>query len=260
MTSNDQRIPRKKKTNQDITFEQFKKSILFALANPEETDKSRKGSVDAPIVNLIETINKSTDFVTTSSCSGRIVLFEQAKDASFSEIEQDASPLPSSSSSTTPLDSPDPSSSSATKTKAGSGGWILAEHALVTFDQIKSALQSFVDSQAGKSSSIVWIRHEPFILHVQCRNLDAAQALHLIAREAGFRESGITVGRKKIMLAIRTTALMLVAPVVIHGELAVNFDHLRTLVEIACQMFHQNTTMRSKFETQFIQKFGWINK
>jgi tRNA wybutosine-synthesizing protein 3 len=38
------------------------------------------------------------------------------------------------------------------------------------------------------------LRFEPFILHVECRNMAAAQRLLLVARLAGYRESGATVG------------------------------------------------------------------
>ena len=38
-------------------------------------DRSRKGSVDAPIVELVELINAQADVYTTSSCSGRITVF-----------------------------------------------------------------------------------------------------------------------------------------------------------------------------------------
>ena len=39
-------------------------------------DRSRKGSVDAPIFELVNVLNKSNDLFTTSSCSGRICLYE----------------------------------------------------------------------------------------------------------------------------------------------------------------------------------------
>ena len=41
-------------------------------------DHSRKGSVDAPIVALVARINGYPQFYTTSSCSGRIVVFSDA--------------------------------------------------------------------------------------------------------------------------------------------------------------------------------------
>ncbi|XP_046362120.1 tRNA wybutosine-synthesizing protein 3 homolog isoform X1 [Haliotis rufescens] len=40
-------------------------------------DLSRKGSIDVPIVDLVKLINDQSNYFTTSSCSGRILLFEQ---------------------------------------------------------------------------------------------------------------------------------------------------------------------------------------
>lgn len=40
-------------------------------------DLSRKGSIDEPIGELVEFINNCDNFFTTSSCSGRICLFEE---------------------------------------------------------------------------------------------------------------------------------------------------------------------------------------
>lgn len=38
------------------------------------------------------------------------------------------------------------------------------------------------------------LRFEPFLLHAECLDLEAAQALLQAARLAGFRESGATIG------------------------------------------------------------------
>ena len=50
---------------------------LFAnqkLAAFSSKDLSRKGSVDEPIRELVDFINSSDSYFTTSSCSGRIVV------------------------------------------------------------------------------------------------------------------------------------------------------------------------------------------
>ncbi|KAH0513102.1 tRNA wybutosine-synthesizing protein 3-like protein [Microtus ochrogaster] len=53
----------------------------------------------------------------------------------------------------------------------------------------------------GATSSAV-LKFEPFILHVQCRTLQDAQTLHSVAIDSGFRNSGITVGKRgKTMLS-----------------------------------------------------------
>lgn len=62
-----------------MTFETSKKTFLSKI------DKSKKGSIDKEIKSLVKKINKSPNYYTTSSCSGRIVLL-----AKKSEKKQDA--------------------------------------------------------------------------------------------------------------------------------------------------------------------------
>ncbi|MFC1690949.1 tRNA wybutosine-synthesizing 3 family protein [Nanoarchaeota archaeon] len=51
-------------------FEQLKQDVLSRI------DKSRKGSVDEKIKDLCELVNSKDDYVTLSSCSGRICLLK----------------------------------------------------------------------------------------------------------------------------------------------------------------------------------------
>lgn len=51
------------------SFDKRKKDVL------EKLDKSNKGNWDEKILNLCGRINKKEDYYTTSSCSGRVVLF-----------------------------------------------------------------------------------------------------------------------------------------------------------------------------------------
>ncbi|MCC7574879.1 hypothetical protein KO361_04775 [Candidatus Woesearchaeota archaeon] len=57
-------------------FDRSKSSIIKKL---EKEDKSRKGNVDEDAKPVITALNDSKDFYTTSSCSGRISLFREAK-------------------------------------------------------------------------------------------------------------------------------------------------------------------------------------
>ena len=43
----------------------------------QQTDLSRKGSIDEYIRPLVECINANHDYVTTSSCSGRILIYSE---------------------------------------------------------------------------------------------------------------------------------------------------------------------------------------
>lgn len=55
-------------------FKNWKKNAL------EKMDKSRAGGIDRPIQELVSKINNSDNMFTTSSCSGRIIVFSQGDD------------------------------------------------------------------------------------------------------------------------------------------------------------------------------------
>ncbi len=46
----------------------------------DKKDLSRKGSVDEPIVDVVDYINGHDHYYTTSSCSGRIIVFSEVID------------------------------------------------------------------------------------------------------------------------------------------------------------------------------------
>src|SRR3989344_8665645 len=53
-----------------MTFDNEKKTYLA------KADKSKKGGIDEKVVPLLEAINASPDYYTTSSCSGRAYLWK----------------------------------------------------------------------------------------------------------------------------------------------------------------------------------------
>ena len=54
-------------------FEKQKKQCLSSV------DLSKKGSIDSPIRDLVCHINEQPAYFTTSSCSGRVCIFEEVK-------------------------------------------------------------------------------------------------------------------------------------------------------------------------------------
>ena len=199
-------------------FQQMKSEILRKLNASVYTDKSPKGFLDAPIVELVNLLNSHKDYVTTSSCSGRIVLY-------------------------------------ATLEKK----WILAEHKSVQFDTVILALEKYKsETQANlhiDNDFPILFKHEPFIMHVQCSSLESAENLLHVALKAGYRESGIVLG-KKIIVAVRTTAGILEVPLDLHtfkttqdnaatDERALPF--LQYIVKQACVRFDENKKRSDNF-------------
>lgn len=72
-------------------FLEKKKKILEQLSIPdaEYTDASPKGSVDEGIRDLIDEINESSGFVTTSSCAGRVSVFLEGRRVAETEDQDE---------------------------------------------------------------------------------------------------------------------------------------------------------------------------
>ena len=191
-----------------MRFAEQKAKILADLGRAR--DRSPKGSLDEPIRCLVNDINRHADYVTTSSCSGRISLFHVLADGTSGDASHYELP------------------------KKGLGTWLLAKHAKLDVHpcELSQAL-------AGRQG-FVTLKHEPFVMHILCRTLAAAQVLLQVAHRCGFRESGISAGKKKTMLAIRTAANVLEVPLVCNGDLLVSERYLQVLARIANAKFDEN--------------------
>ena len=85
-----------------MNFANEKKQALLKIM---DGDKSKKGSVDEEIRELIDLINQNDDYYTTSSCAGRIMLLSYGSSGKKHDVD-----------------------------------WILSSHSLVDFNMIKESL------------------------------------------------------------------------------------------------------------------------
>ena len=165
-------------------------------------DKSYKQSIDAPVVSLVEGINESQSFLTTSSCSGRIMMIH----------EGDVS-----------------------KRKNGAD-FLFVSHDLV--DPVES--KKLVESIKGLSGN-VFFKLEPLIIHVECERLDlAVTLLHLMKEKGPFKHSAIVSARNaKFVVAIRGMVRMEI-PLIYQGEMMISHDQLKRYLEIANERLKEN--------------------
>ena len=129
-------------------------------------DKSKKGSVDKKIKTLVDKLNKKKNYYTTSSCSGRIVLFNHGR-------------------------------------RKNEGEWLFVTHDLIGAKDMKKLFNSMQDVNQKKTKDC-WFRFEPAIMHVNCDRLESAQKLLMSARNCGFKLSGI-ISVKKATVEIRSS-------------------------------------------------------
>uniref|UniRef100_A0A7N0UT81 SAM-dependent methyltransferase TRM5/TYW2-type domain-containing protein n=2 Tax=Kalanchoe fedtschenkoi TaxID=63787 RepID=A0A7N0UT81_KALFE len=190
-----------------MEFEKRKAATLSSLG-AAETDKSPKGSLDTPIIPLLNVINRHPSYYTTSSCSGRISILST------------------------------PTSSTAHK-KARGGSWLFITHDFADKDAVLDALFRVDDADASAQQCDVVFRFEPLIIAVECRDVASAQTIVSLAIAAGFRESGITSVGKRVIVGIRCSIRMEV-PLGETGRVLVSTEYVEFLVGVANQKMEAN--------------------
>ncbi|XVE87787.1 hypothetical protein DITRI_Ditri19aG0016100 [Diplodiscus trichospermus] len=206
-----------------MDFDKRKASTLASLSS-DETDKSPKGTLDTPIIPLLNAINNHPSYFSTSSCSGRISILSQPN--------------------------PNPNSNHPTKKKARGGAWIFITHDTADPDSVISLL--FTDSTKFTQISELVFRFEPLIIAVECRDLSSAQNLVSLAIACGFRESGITSVSKRVIVGIRCS-IRLEVPLGDTQKIMVSKDYVRFLVEIANEKMEANRKRSEGFLKAFLK-------
>lgn len=119
--------------------------------------------------------------------------------------------------------------------------WIYVSHDIADENAIIVALKNEIPLDR------VWLRQENMILHIACRDINCADALLKIAREDGFRRSGIIADSNVIIVEICSTEKMDV-PVSEKGRLVVDDDYIRLIVKIANEKFLKGKEKLEKLE------------
>jgi tRNA wybutosine-synthesizing protein 3 len=196
----------------EYNFDQRKNDVL------KKIDKSSKQSWDKKIVSLCNKINKSENYYTTSSCSGRVVLM----------IDQD---------------------------KKADGLFLKIYHDKINFKNLKKDLENLQDKcfsprrcetsrMCETPNTLKGTRHfskkmftesikfklEPPIIHVICKKLESASELVEFANHVGFRRSGINAISKNILVELNSTE-RLEFPIIRDGKILVDDEFLKIICD-----------------------------
>ena len=125
--------------------------------------------------------------------------------------------------------------------------FIFSTHDRTNVEEIKDALK--FDKRA--KAAMIYLKEEPCILHVACRTIENAGKLVNIARQSGWKKSGIISTRQgKVMTELISTEI-LAAPVSDMGKLLFEDSYLRTLVSEANKKLMQTREKIKNLEKSF---------
>ncbi|POW04272.1 hypothetical protein PSHT_11299 [Puccinia striiformis] len=223
-------------------FDLERKQIAQDLA--ELKDKSTKGTIDEPIRRFLDLINVQPDWISTSTCSGRLVSYLPGPSAETTSLPDDNN-------------TPDPSCHLQLPLNAQ-----LSDPIKTLFGgnyRLESLTPNPNSWRCDSSSLVVHFVYQPPVFHLLVRSVAIAVPILTTAIGAGFRNSGITIGhRGRVILAIRASTGGLDVPIAIKIkptevpasstdqvspgtlQLLVSLDYLSKLLLQGNQLMQQN--------------------
>ena len=177
----------------------------------QKQDQSKKGEIDQQVLPLLKLINAHDDYYTTSSCAGRVYLWRGAGKKNEVEwikvshelVGEDFFELEA-------WRAPNPSDTIDVNINLRRGmpptGRRRTQKRQTKSEAVLSTLEK-ADALHFPTTEIIWLRLEPFILHIACKDLAAANHLVELARKI-YKKSCILTISNKIMVEIRGSELI----------------------------------------------------
>ncbi len=142
-------------------WNEFKQMHLLKL-----NEALNKDEVDKPIIKLLNQINSLDDYVTTSSCSGRVLIVAEGKKRKMSEK-------------------------------------LRTWHFLPTYKEFKEECNYWKNY---KDNRIIWFKLEGFILHTIARTFEDAKYFFKLMKQLGIKRGGIQpIRNDKFLIEIMGT-------------------------------------------------------
>jgi len=233
-------------------FDRFAKEKSDFL---KKKDKSKKGYVDKGIKEIVDKINFKKDYYTTSSCAGRIVLLEmrsrKKNECSWIFTKHDKVNYNKIKNSLKNYNNKNKKIKSkyigeASDVEGQRSRAVSCERVIRSLAFHKSAEGKLNDNfNIHQIKNQVWFKQQPIILHVACRNIEAAKNLLDAARKV-FKHSGIiSVTNRKITVEIIGNEK--IETIVADKDFVADEKYLKNIVKYANKNFVESKKKNDKF-------------
>ena len=135
-------------------------------------------------------------------------------------------------------------------------GYRKNEHEFILKEHRKVNIEEFLNVNLEKFKGRVWLKQEPFIIHIVARTLEKAIEMLNLGLMAGLKHSGVFVFKPERYILELNGTQHLSAPISEKGKMLVTKDYFIYLLKIAAEKLQKNAETRKKFENSIEKFFG----
>ncbi len=126
--------------------------------------------------------------------------------------------------------------------------FIIKEHENINLDKF---LNINLDGMEGK----IWLKQEPFIIHIVGKTLESAKKVLEIGMKSGLKHSGVFVFKPDRYILELNGTQRLSAPIIENGKMLVHKDYFIYLLSLADEKMRKNEGTWKSFERNLRSKF-----
>ena len=135
-------------------------------------------------------------------------------------------------------------------------GYRKNEHEFILKEHRKVNIEEFLNVNLEKFKGRVWLKQEPFIIHIVARTLEKAIEMLNLGLRAGLKHSGVFVFKPERYILELNGTQHLSVPISEKGKMLVTKDYFIYLLKIAAEKLQKNAETRKKFENSVEKFFG----
>lgn len=127
--------------------------------------------------------------------------------------------------------------------------FILKEHEKVSVDKF---LKIDLKDKKGR----IWLKQEPFIIHIVSRSLENAKDILGLGLKSGLKHSGIFVFKPERYIIELNGTQNLSVPITDNKKMLVSKDYLNYLLKLADEKLQKNKEMRENFSKLIMRNYA----
>lgn len=121
-------------------------------------------------------------------------------------------------------------------------------HRLISFNE-------FIEAINNSKENYLWLKVEPFIFHIGCKDYSTAERILQFCRNFGLKKAGIISAKEgKFILEVTNTVFMSTL-IKKDNDLLVSEKYLEEVLKLANHKLDQNFKKLKEFENSFLEEF-----
>jgi len=129
------------------------------------------------------------------------------------------------------------------------------DHNFILKEHEEINIEKFLNKDIEELRGRIWLKQEPFIIHIVARSLEKAIEMLNLGLRAGLKHSGIFIFKRERYIIELNGTQHLSVPIFDNGKILISKEYFVYILKLANEKLQKNKEIRNRFEN-LIREYG----